>query len=279
MIKVSIVVPVYNVEKYLEKCLDSLINQTLKDIEIICVNDGSTDNSGKILDEYAQKDNRIVVINKENGGVSSARNLGLSAVRGEYIGFCDPDDWVDLDYYERLYDAAISSNSDIAVGGIKRVKNKITNFLVFDDTYFSEEYYEKLKLCNVPDRCYIWNKIYKTSEYKKHNLLFIEGLNYEDCVFTPEILYKLKKLITVPNTYYYYLRQYSSITRQRSNRSDKVKALNMALDFIKSKGIQLNNVMTLERKFKLFGLTIFKVLVKNDNVKAKIFNLFEVDLK
>ena len=122
MEKVSIIVPVYNVEKYLECCLESLINQTLKDIEIICVNDGSTDNSGKILENYAAKDNRIKVIHQVNGGQAAARNNGLNAVNGKYINFIDSDDWVDLDFIEKLYDAAERNSADIAVASIIRKK-------------------------------------------------------------------------------------------------------------------------------------------------------------
>ena len=103
MTKVSIIVPVYNVEKYLERCLDSLINQTLTNIEIVCINDGSTDNSGKILDDYAAKDNRIKVIHQNNAGQAVARNNGLKIANGNYINFVDSDDWVDLDFIEKLY--------------------------------------------------------------------------------------------------------------------------------------------------------------------------------
>ena len=102
MPKISVIVPVYKVEKFLPKCLESLINQTLKDIEIICINDGSPDNSLKILEEYAKKDSRIKIINQKNAGPSVARNNGMSAASGEYIGFVDSDDWIDLDFYEKL---------------------------------------------------------------------------------------------------------------------------------------------------------------------------------
>lgn len=101
--KITVIVPVYNVENYLEKCLDSLINQTYKNLEIIVINDGSTDNSGEICQEYAQKDNRIVYIEKENGGQSEARNMGLDRMTGSYVTFVDSDDWVELDYVETLY--------------------------------------------------------------------------------------------------------------------------------------------------------------------------------
>ena len=102
-VKISIIVPVFNVEKYLSECLNSLINQTLKDIEIICVDDGSTDSSPSILEEFRNKDERIKVIRQENSGVSVARNNGLAIAQGEYVGFVDSDDWVDADFFEKLY--------------------------------------------------------------------------------------------------------------------------------------------------------------------------------
>ena len=114
--KISVIIPCYNVEKYLRECLDSVVNQTLKDIEIICVNDGSTDGTQKILEEYAQKDDRILLINKPNGGLSLARNTGMEKMRGEYVAFLDSDDWVDLDFYEKLYNAAKQNGADSAIG-------------------------------------------------------------------------------------------------------------------------------------------------------------------
>lgn len=115
-IKLTVIIPCYNVEKYLRQCLDSVINQTLKEIEIICVNDGSTDRTQKILEEYSKKDDRILVINKPNGGLSSARNAGMEKMQGEYIAFLDSDDWVDLEFYEKLYNAAKTNNADCAIG-------------------------------------------------------------------------------------------------------------------------------------------------------------------
>ena len=112
MAKVSIIVPTYNVEQYLVECMESIVNQTLQDIEIICVDDGSTDNSGKILDDYAQKDNRIKVIHKQNEGYGKAMNIGLDTATGEYIGIVEPDDYVALDMYESLYKIAKENDVD-----------------------------------------------------------------------------------------------------------------------------------------------------------------------
>lgn len=117
MIKVSIIVPVYNSEKYLRRCLDSIIGQTLKEIEIICVNDGSTDSSPQILEEYANEDSRIKVMHKENGGAGSARKAGESLAQGQYLGYVDSDDWVEPEMYERLYKSACDNNVEIVTSG------------------------------------------------------------------------------------------------------------------------------------------------------------------
>lgn len=122
MTKLSIIVPVYNVEKYLPKCLESLIKQTLKDIEIICVNDGSMDNSLAILKEFASKDSRIKIIDNQHQGVAKTRNTGIEQSTGEYIGFVDSDDYIDIDFFEKLYNSATKSNSDIAIASILKHK-------------------------------------------------------------------------------------------------------------------------------------------------------------
>ena len=124
MPKVSVIIPVYNVEKHLERCLDSVVNQTLKDIEIICVNDASTDNSINILKKYAQKDKRINIIDlPENLGAGNARNKALDIAKSEYIGFIDSDDFVDLDFYKKLYSKAKTENAQVAKGSINCIKN------------------------------------------------------------------------------------------------------------------------------------------------------------
>ena len=125
MPKISVIIPVYKVEQYLPECLDSIINQTYKNLEIICIDDGSPDNSGKILDEYASKDNRIRVIHKENGGISSARNAGLDIATGDWISFVDSDDWLDINTYEKLLSSADEANTDIVMFGNCSVNNGI----------------------------------------------------------------------------------------------------------------------------------------------------------
>ena len=124
MPKVSIVVPIYNVEKYLEQCIDSIINQTLKEIEIILVDDGSPDNCPQICDDYVKKDSRIKVVHKTNGGLSSARNAGIEIATGDYIGFVDSDDYIELDMYEKMYNIAIENNVDFVMSDYYSVSNE-----------------------------------------------------------------------------------------------------------------------------------------------------------
>lgn len=279
MSKVSIIVPVYNVEKYLRKCIDSLINQTLKDIEIICINDGSTDKSLEILKEYKNRDSRIILLNQENSGQSVARNRGIEIVKGEYLGFVDPDDWIDLDYYEKLYNAASTNDTDIAVGGIIRVTGiKKKKFLNFEKETLTDNTKLKFELCDVPEKSYIWNKIYKTQKLKEINLKFEEGRIFEDCIFTPQALFFLGKMVTVPNTYYYYLRRNNSTVKQRSQKAnaDSIYAHKKASEFIKEHNIDISSFEPKTYRYKIFGVTIFKIRQKGKKKQYALFNIIKI---
>lgn len=279
MSKVSIIVPVYNVEKYLRKCIDSLINQTLNDIEIICINDGSTDKSIKILKEYKNKDSRIILLNQENSGQSVARNRGIEIAKGEYLGFVDPDDWIDLDYYEKLYNAASTNDTDIAVGGIIRVTGiKKKKFLNFEKETLTDNTKLKFELCDVPEKSYIWNKIYKTQKLKEINLKFEEGRIFEDCIFTPQALFFLGKMVTVPNIYYYYLRRGNSTVKQRSEKAnaDSIYAHKKASEFIKEHNIDISSFEPKTYRYKIFGVTIFKIRQKGKKKQYALFNIIKI---
>ena len=277
-IKVSIIVPVYNVERYLGKCLDSLVNQTLKDIEIICVNDGSTDNSADILKTYSDKDNRIIVISQENSGQSVARNKGIDIAKGEFIGFVDSDDWVDENYFEALYNEALKSNSDIAVAGMIRITGpKQRKFLIFKDLLVTDNLNLKFELCDVPEKSYVWNKIYKTEKIKKCGLKFEDGIIFEDCIFTPQVLFFLEKMVTVPNIYYHYFRRSNSTVRQRNKKAnqDSIYAHKKAKDFIREHNIDISSHEPKTYRFKVFGITLFKVREKGSKKQYSLFNIFK----
>lgn len=239
--KVSIIVPVYNSEAFLRKCMDSVVNQTLKDIEIICVNDGSTDNSADILDEYAQKDNRIVIITKPNGGLSSARNSAIEIIKGEYVGFCDSDDTVDLDFYEKLYEAAKRTNSDIACASIYRTDINKPFFVVAKEKTYNKNS-KKYIAADMPNCSYVWNKIYKTEKIKKYNCYFKDGIYYEDMPWAFRTFYLLGQMVTVPKVRYHYMINPSSIVKQVSDKHkrDYAESVEYIQDFTYKYNIKTN---------------------------------------
>ncbi len=276
MVKVSITVPVYNVEKYLEKCLDSLIGQTLKDIEIICINDGSTDNSLSILEKYAKKDSRIKIINQENQGIANTRNKSIKLAQGEYIGFVDSDDWVSCDFFEKLYNAALKYKADIAAAGIIRATDKHEKmFLEFKKETVTNNTDKKFEICDIPDKSYVCNKIYKLSKIRYFGLKFKNDVTYEDIIFTPEAVHKLGTLVTVPHTYYFYYKRQGSITNTKSNKNNHSYAVEIANKYFKENNIDIEFHRTKICRFKICNLTIFKTKRKGDLREAILFNIIK----
>ena len=200
---ISIIVPVYNTEKYLSQCLESLINQTYKDIEIICVNDGSTDSSRSILLEYSKKDYRIKIINKENGGLSSARNAGLKNAIGEYIGFVDSDDWCAPTMFEKLLQALTIEKVDIVFSNVSlydEINQKYKRYL--DDSVFSS--CSENIFFNTPKMA--CNKIYRREIFEKNRIRFLMGAIYEDEFFFLDVC-KTKPAISSVNENLYFYRK------------------------------------------------------------------------
>lgn len=277
MPNVSVIVPVYNVEKYLSRCLDSLINQTLEDIEIICVNDGSKDSSPKILEEYAKKDKRIIVLNQENAGLSVARNNGMDNANGEYIGFVDSDDWVDLDFFEKLYTSAVKNSADVAAADFVRehpTKKKIRLGFSAEQVYEKPE--DKYLICKTYREGCVWNKIYKTEFLKSINLKFVPGMYYEDRDFTARSLYFSKRLVTVPNTYYRYFVNPKSIVKKGINKVQNehyILVRQQVLNFIKEHNINVpDGVYKAEvYRFKIFGKALFTI---KESIHSKYIFLF-----
>ncbi|MDQ5983571.1 MAG: Undecaprenyl-phosphate 4-deoxy-4-formamido-L-arabinose transferase [Eubacteriales bacterium SKADARSKE-1] len=193
--KVSVIIPIYNTASYLRECLDSVTNQTLKDIEIICVNDGSTDDSLRIILEYAQKDARIKVLNTKNKGASAARNSGLKISSGEYIAFIDSDDWLDLNTYEVSYEKAKQKDADILIFGEDK-------FSVVDKSYKNPFY-----ALESSGSMLIWNKLYKRSFLVRNNLFFYEKAKcYNDECFNSVVFPKAFNIESISNKFYHYRR-------------------------------------------------------------------------
>lgn len=281
MTKLSIIVPVYNVEKYLPKCLESLIKQTLKDIEIICVNDGSMDNSLAILKEFASKDSRIKIIDNQHQGVAKTRNTGIEQSTGKYIGFVDSDDYIDIDFFEKLYNSATKSNSDIAIASILKHKKF---FNIYNAKYTKEEtaitIQDKIKLCEDKKHFffYAWNKIYHSGFIKENNIKFSEGQIYEDVMFAIKALYYSNKIISVYGTKYHYIEHENSLTKYKDKTGEKeqdlVKAYSELQEFCNSKNIEIPERLNYYTKENFgFILNLYKGKYQS---KIQLFNIFTI---
>ncbi len=264
MKKISIIIPVFNTAKYLKKCLTSILNQTLKDIEIICINDGSTDNSEQILLEYVQKDSRIKVLSQEHKKQGSARNLGMQVATGEYIGFVDSDDWVDLDYYEKLYNTAKKYDSDIALAANIRIGNgKTKKRLHIEKEIFVTSLQGKIDIGKQAKNPCPTNKIYRRLMLEQNNIKWPEGMYCEDKLFTIQAIFYANGVVSVPDVNYYYFRNPTSTVNSRSKESiiHKNKANNEVLNFLISKNADIRDkdFWAVEKEFKLFGLPFYQV--------------------
>lgn len=280
MTAVSVIVPVYNTEGFLQKCLDSLTNQTLEDIEIICVNDGSTDNSLKILQEYATKDKRIKIINQENKKQGAARNAGMKIATGEYIGFVDSDDWIDLDFYEKLYNAATGHNFDIALGtNIRAKKNVNKKRLNITDEKEYKTVQEKFDVNIQWKNPCPTNKIYRRELFSKHNIKWPEGVFCEDKLFTIKAVYYANGIVTVPNVNYYYFDNPKSTVNNRKTQHlkklkiDKNNANKDVLNFLKEHKVEIRdkNFWAVTKEFKFFDVPLLKI---KESLKTKKIFLF-----
>lgn len=219
MIKISVLIPVYNTSKYLRKCLNSIINQSLKEIEIICVNDGSTDNSLSILQEYKKCDKRIIIINKKNGGLTSARNEALKIAQGKYCLNIDSDDWIEEEYLKIMYEKAEQNNSDIVISDIIFEYENKRNWILKDlelgadksidgktylDIFFKRNFYG-----------FTWNKLIKRELYLKSNTIYNEKIFlFEDVEVIAKLGFNAKTISKVNRAFYHY--------RQAINGSKKI---------------------------------------------------------
>ena len=233
MVKISIIVAVYNKEKYLKKCLESLVNQTLSNIEIIVVDDKSTDNSRDIIKYYEkQYKNKVKAIyNKKNMGIGYTRNSGIKIASGEFLGFVDADDYVSLDMYEKYYEFANRNKLDLVTGYYTKFGS--------ENILFKNEYFEISNIKNNPELllkldygpC---NKIFKTNIIKYNNILFEENLKYEDMPFVAKALKHSKNIGHINESYYYYYIHSNSETTIRDKRCfDMFKIMDIVNDYYK----------------------------------------------
>ena len=238
---ISVVVPIYKVEKYICKCVDSILAQTYTNLEIILVDDGSPDNCPQICDEYAEKDRRVKVIHQQNGGLSAARNAGIAAANGEYIGFVDSDDYIHPEMYQRLLDAQIAANSDISICSCEYVDEK-GNIIPKDSPVVTEvlSNIDALRKLSGESWWYyvtVWNKLYKKNLF--NNIRFPTGKIHEDNFVAHELLYKSGHVATIKEKLYYYVQRDNSIMSSQKSITnfDVVEALCNRSDFYHSVGL------------------------------------------
>lgn len=254
MPKVSVIVPVYNTEKYLDKCLRSLINQTLADIEIICINDGSTDKSYEILKTWASADKRIKLLSQENSKQGAARNRGLDIAQGEFITFVDSDDWVDKDYLEKLYNAAIKYNVNIAAASMireKKDKSKIHLSLNTEAVYQGASAIIKA----LDNHFETAGKLYKHVTIK--DLRFAEGVLYEDGGYTIRAIDNCASAVTVPGAIYHYFSNTKSTIKQKlgiKNENDKIETSLDLIDYAQEHNIKTKEWCIYKEKHTLWAI-------------------------
>lgn len=268
MLDISVIVPVYKVEKYLKQCIDSIINQTFKNIEIILVDDGSPDSCGVICDKYSKIDSRIKVIHKKNGGLSSARNAGINASKGKYIAFVDSDDYTENTMYEKLYKLIEKYQADIVQCKYSEVseEGKLINSSI--NTKDIKVIDKNEALNNIYSVRYIetvvaWNKLYKRSLFS--DIKYPEGKIHEDEFIIHKLLYKCNKVVLYDEHMYYYRKIGTSIMNRRFNekRLDKLLAVRERLDFFET-----NNEMELYKKTLNFYkdlLIVYYFMVKGSS--------------
>ncbi|MDQ0269120.1 bifunctional glycosyltransferase/CDP-glycerol:glycerophosphate glycerophosphotransferase [Cytobacillus purgationiresistens] len=280
MPKVSVIVPVYNVERYLEECLDSLVSQTLTEIEVIMVNDGSTDSSGKIMDEYAAEYPNFKAYHKANGGLGHARNYGVPFASGEYLVFIDSDDYVTRNAYRKMYETALETGSDIVIGNVKRF-NSTKEFAsglhkkVFKETILNTH------ITKNPELLYdttAWNKLFKKSFWDKHQFKFPEGILYEDLPVTIPAHFLSSSTDVLEDVIYFWRARDGgdkSITQQRNvlvNFTDRLKVLRMVDAFFDKRDIQ--DELRANKDYKALSLDILLYLNELDKVDDTFMDVF-----
>lgn len=263
-VKVSIIVPVYNVYPYLDKCLNSLVSQTLKEIEIIVVNDGTLDRSQEIIDCYVKRDPRVISLKKKNGGLSDARNYGLSYAKGEYVSFIDSDDYVDTTMMEKMYQKAKTDSCDLVECDFYW---EYPDKKVLDESHIVDEYF-------VDIRVVAWNKLYKRSLLEKTGVLFPKGLQYEDICFCYMLLPYVQKIGYVSEALYYYIQRDNSIANTSNKRvRETYDILILILDYYKEKGLYDEYYERLEYVIMKFilGRNFYRISLLSDKTLRRSY--------
>lgn len=272
MPKISVIVPVYNVENYIEKCLETLVNQTLKDIEIILVNDGSKDRSIDIINRFIkQYPDKIVYLEKENGGLSDARNFGIPHAKGEYIAFLDSDDYVEKDMYENMYELAKKENSDMV---------ECDFYWQYPDKLKKDEgtiYHGKNEMIEKV-RVVAWNKLIKREILEKNpEVRFPKGLRYEDVEFTYKLVPYIEKVSFLKKPYVHYVQREGSISNEQNERNKEIfDVLDNVINYYKEKEIYDTYKNELEYVYVRYAFcsSLLRIVkIKDETLQENLLNL------
>lgn len=261
--KISVVVPIYNVEAFLPRCIDSILNQTYKNLEVILVDDESPDRCGEICEEYRKKDNRIIVIHQKNKGLSGARNAGIDIATGEYIGFVDSDDYIEPDMYEKLYKQNEENGSQIAICG---------RYYEFENGEKLIRYKEEAKTSVMSNIDAIkrmnsfnsfdmaaWDKLYKLDIFD--NIRYPQGKLSEDYFVIYKLFEKAEKISFNPQPLYHYMQRQNSISRNKKINFDFIEASKSQMDYLEPKYPELENV--LHSAYASANMTVYNFHIKN----------------
>ena len=283
---ISIVVPIYNVERYLNECVESLLNQTYQNIEIILVDDGSSDNCGKMCDDYANKDERIKVIHKENGGLSDARNYGIDVATGKYIVFVDSDDYVDAKYIEELYNAIQINNTKVSQCNLLKVNDngEVLKEVGYLDNQIknAKDMIKDLYDGHAMDNIVVWNKMYAIELFD--NLRYPVGKIHEDEYTTYKILYDTNEIAVINECLYNYRQNENSITGQMFNikRLDKLEAWEERIIFFEEKEEkELYEIALLQYFFWLrkYYINTKKYIKESENIQIDLIKKYRKTYK
>lgn len=267
---ISVIIPVYNVEKYVERCIKSILKQTYHNIEVIVVNDGSTDNSGMICKKIIKGDKRCVYKEKQNGGLSDARNFGVELATGKYVTFIDSDDYVEADYIENLYSCFLSHpDIDMAICGAINIDEdgeKITELIFPDGKYDKKTALKGLLYANKFE-CYAWGKLYKREIFEKY--LFTVNRLFEDIDIMYKILMDVNSVYVIRYAGYYYVQRNNSITQQEFNyrQLDLIDIFNDMERILLTQYPDLENAVNRRKSFSYIWLISKMMISSNPDIK------------
>ncbi len=262
--KVSVIVPIYNVEKYLAKCLFSLVKQSFKDFEVLLINDGTPDNSMKIAEKFADKDKRFIIFNKPNGGLSDARNFGLDRAKGEFVVFVDSDDYVHRDYLKVLYSECVRNNADMSYC---RFWHAFVRFGVFVPSFnpkkgvLSRDNAMNLILTDKLLHSYAWNKMYRRSLFSDNNIKY-PSMYFEDIATSPKLIFHSNKVAVSDRFLYYYVKRPGSILATMNSK--KIDDLMLSI-------LMCRNYIQNRNEYQKF-----KRAIKHISKKMELINIYSI---